>query len=68
LLPGESSEFSIFRSWDAPGKHLLSMAYEVRRAGLPFARRTYPAVAIHVMAPQPNKLMHWLWRARPAYG
>jgi hypothetical protein len=67
LLPGESSEFCIFRSWDAPGEHQLNVAYEARRAGLPFARLTYPAVAIHVSAPEPNKLMHWVWSARAAH-
>ena len=66
LLPGESSELCTFRSWDAPGIHQLSVAYAVRCAGLPFARLAYPAVAIRVRAPEPNKLMHWLGWARPA--
>jgi hypothetical protein len=67
LLPGESSEFSSFRSWDIPGEHQLTLAYEVQRDGLPFARLTYPAVAIHVNSPELNKLVHWLWWARPAH-
>lgn len=58
LLPGESLEFCTFRSWDAPGKHQLTVAYAVRCAGHPFARLTYPIVAIHVGRP----LMPWmLW-------
>ena len=51
LLPGESLEYSIFRSWDTPGEHRLTLAYEARCAGHPFARLTYPTVAIRVRAP-----------------
>jgi hypothetical protein len=67
LLPGESLRFSIFRSWDAPGEHQLTVAYEARCAGLPFARLAYPAVAIHVRPPEADKLMHWILWARAAY-
>src|SRR5579862_8328918 len=28
LLPGESLEYSIFRSWDTPGEHQLTLTYE----------------------------------------
>jgi hypothetical protein len=64
LLPGESSEFSIFRSWDAPGQHQLTLAYEARGDDLPFARLTYPTVAIHVRVPDTNILMNWILWAR----
>lgn len=67
LLPGESSEFCIFRCWDAPGEHQLTVAYEARRAGLPFARLAYPAIAIHVSAPESSKFMHWVWWTRPVH-
>lgn len=67
LLPGESSEYSIFRSWDAPGKHQLTMAYKARCAGQPFARLAYPTVAIHVRPPEANSLMHWILWARAAH-
>ena len=67
LLPGESLEYSFFCSWDAPGTHQLIMAYEVRCAGHPFARLTYPTVAIHVRAPEGNKLLHWILSARTAH-
>jgi hypothetical protein len=60
LLPGESLEYSIFRSWDTAGEHQLNFAFDVRRDGQPFARLTYPTVAIHVRAP----LMHWIFWAR----
>jgi hypothetical protein len=66
LLPGESLEYSVFRSWDAPGEHQLTFAYEARCAGQPFARLAYPAVAIHVRPPEANKLMHWILCARAA--
>ena len=66
LLPGESLEFSIFRSWDVPGEHQVTLAYEARCAGLPFARLAYPTVAIHVRPPEANKLMHWILCARAA--
>jgi len=55
LLPGESIEHSIFRSWDTPGEHQVTLAYEVRCDGHPFARVTYPRVPVHVRAP----LTHW---------
>ena len=67
LLPGESLEYSVFRTWDAPGEHQLSLAYEARCAGQPFARLAYPAVAIHVRPPEANKLMHWILCARAAH-
>ena len=66
LLPGESLEFSIFRLWDAPGEHQVTLAYEARCAGLPFARLAYPAVTIHVRPPEANKLMCWILCARAA--
>jgi hypothetical protein len=66
LLPGESLEFSIFRSWDAPGEHQVTLAYEARCAGLPFARLAYPPLAIHVRPPEDNNLMHWILFARVA--
>lgn len=68
LLPGESTEFSTFRSWDAPGEHQLTLGYEARCAGLPFARLTYPTVAVRVIAPEANALVEWtwsIWKARP---
>ena len=66
LLPGESLKCSVFRTWDAPGEHQLTLAYEARCAGQPFARLAYPAVAIHVRPPEANKLMHWALCARAA--
>jgi hypothetical protein len=60
LLPGESFECSIFRSWDAPGEYQLAMAYEARCAGQPFARLTFPPVAIHVRPAENNLIMQWL--------
>ena len=66
LLPGESVEFSIFRSWDGPGEHRVTLTYEARCAGLPFARLAYPTVAVHVRPPKANKLMHWILCARAA--
>src|SRR5579864_4695040 len=27
LLPGESLEYSVFRSWDAPGEHQITLGY-----------------------------------------
>ena len=66
LLPGESLEFSIFRSWDAPGEHQVTLAYEARCAGLPFARLAYPTVAIHVRPPEANNSMHWILCASAA--
>ena len=67
LLPGESLEYSIFRSWDAPGEDRLTLAYEARCGGQPFARLAYPTVAIHVRPPQANKVMDWLLFARAAH-
>jgi len=64
LPPGESFEFSVFRSWDAPGEHQLTLAYRARCAGQPFARLAYPAVAIHVRPSEANKLMDWILSAR----
>ncbi len=66
LLPGESIEFSIFRSWDAPGEHQVSLGYEARCAGQPFARLAYPPVAIYVKSPEANKFTHWILCARAA--
>ena len=63
LLPGESLEYSVFRSWDAPGAHQLTLTYEARCAGHPFARLTYPTVAIHVRAPEDWVL--WAHAVRP---
>jgi hypothetical protein len=67
LLPGESLEYSVFRSWDAPGEHQLTLAYEARYAGQPFARLAYPAVAIHVRPPEAHKWMYWILCAHAAH-
>jgi hypothetical protein len=67
LLPGESLEYSVFRSWDAPGEHQLTLAYEARCAGQPFARLAYPTVAIHVRPLEANKFIHWILWARAAH-
>ena len=64
LLPGESLEYSIFRSWESPGAHQLTMAFEARFAGHPFARLTYPKVAIRVRAPLTPWIL-WVRAARP---
>jgi hypothetical protein len=56
LLPGESLEYSVFRSWDAPGEHQLTLAYEARCAAQPFARLTYPTVAVRVRHPEANEV------------
>jgi hypothetical protein len=64
LLPGESLEYSIFRSWNAPGAHKLTLTYEARCAGHPFARLTYPTVALHVRAPLTPWIL-WVRAARP---
>lgn len=66
LLPGESFEYSIFRSWDAPGEHELALAYEARCAGQPFARLANPVIAIHVRRPEADNLVHWVSHARTA--
>jgi hypothetical protein len=64
LLPGESLEYGIFRSWDTPGEHQLTLAYAARCAGQPFAQLSYPTVAIHVRALEANQMAHWiLWLA-----
>jgi hypothetical protein len=67
LLPGESVEYWVFRSWDVPGEHQLTLAYEARCAGQPFARLAYPTVAIHVEPPEASKLMHWISSVRAAH-
>jgi hypothetical protein len=64
LLPGESLEYSVFRSWDAPGEHTVTLAYAARCAGRPFARLTYPPVAIQVRLPEANWSMYWSLFAR----
>src|SRR5882724_4179356 len=56
LLPGESLEYAIFRSWDTAGEHQLTLAYEARRDGQPFARLAYPTVVVRVRAPEISKL------------
>jgi hypothetical protein len=66
LPPGESLEHSVFRFWDAPGVHQLTVAYFARSAGRPFARLAYPTVAIHVRAPEGGRLMYWVRGARAA--
>jgi hypothetical protein len=67
LLPGESLEYSVFHSWDAPGQHQLTLGYVARWASQPFARLTYPTVIIHVRPLEANKLMHRIFCARAAY-
>lgn len=67
LPPGESSEFPVFRSWNVPGAHQLTLAYEARCAGLPFARLHYPSVAIHVRPPL-TPWMFWVRAAHPQAG
>jgi hypothetical protein len=67
LLPDESLEYSAFRSWDAPGKYQLTLAYGARCAGQPFARLAYPTVTVHVRRPEANTLMHWIVCARAAH-
>ena len=54
LLPGDSSDFSVFRSWEFPSHHKVTMAYEARGVGRNFARLSYPLVTIDVKA-WPNK-------------
>ena len=63
LLPGESIQRSIFRSWEAPGEHRLNLAYEARCDGQPFARLAYPKITINVRPPE----MHWIWFIRTAH-
>jgi len=60
LLPGESIEYSVFRSWETPGEHQLALAFEARWPGEPFARLAYPIVPVHVRHPEVNKLTHWI--------
>jgi hypothetical protein len=67
LLPGESLEHCVFRSWDAAGAHQLTLMYEVRCPGQPFARLTYPPVAIRVSTPKADKLAQWIWGARATH-
>jgi hypothetical protein len=67
LLPGESLEYSVFRMWDVPGEHQLTLAYEARSTGLPFARLTCPKVAIHVRPPEVVKLLPWVLSARAVH-
>ncbi len=56
LRPGESTECSVFRSWEAPAEQQLAFPFEARRPGEPFARLTYPAVCIHVRHAQANQI------------
>ena len=56
LLPGLSTECSVFRSWEIPGEQQLALAFEARRTGEPFARLTYPTVSIHVRDARANKI------------
>ena len=67
LLLGQSLEYSVFRSWDAPGEYQLTLAFEARCASQPFARLTFPGVAVHVRPAEASRLMHWISRARAAY-
>jgi hypothetical protein len=60
LLPGESMESSVFRSWETPGEHQVALAFEARRPGRPFARLAYPGVTIHVRHSEGSKLTHWI--------
>lgn len=62
LLPGESIQRSIYRSWEAPGEHRLTLAYEARCDGHPFARLAYPEVVIRVRRPE----VRWIWFVRTA--
>ncbi len=66
LLPGESFEYSVFRSWDIPGEHQLTLTYAACCPGLPFARLVYPPVAILVRPAEASKLVHWFWYLRAA--
>lgn len=63
LLPGESLELSTFRSWNAPGEYRLTLAYEARCPGLPFAKLHYPTVTIHVRPP----LIPWMFWVRATH-
>jgi hypothetical protein len=65
LLPGESLEYTAFRSWDGPGEH-HTLGYVARCAGRPFARLAYPTVAVHVRPAEANTLVHWILRSRAA--
>jgi hypothetical protein len=56
LLPGESLEFSLFRSWDSPGDHQVTMEYEARCAAQPFARLAYPTLTVRVRRPEANEV------------
>lgn len=57
LLPGESLEYPVFRSWDAPGTHVFTLEYQVRSVGHHFARLRYPTVAVHVRRQETIGLM-----------
>jgi hypothetical protein len=67
LLPGESFEYSVFRSWDTPGEYHLALGYEARCAGRPFARLTFPTITIHVRPAENNLITHWLLWAGAAH-
>ena len=56
LRPGESTECSVFRFWDAPTEQQLAFAFEARRPGEPFARLTFPTVSIHVRHEQADQI------------
>ena len=66
LLPGESLEYTVFRSWDGPGEHQFNLGYAARCAGRPFARLAYPTVAVHVRPAEASTLVHWILCARAA--
>ena len=56
LRPGESTECSVFRSWEAPADQQLAFAFEARRLGEPFAQLTFPTVSIRVRHAQANQI------------
>lgn len=60
LLPGESSEHSVFRRWESPGEYQLTLAYEARCAGRPYARLSYPRVALNVKHREAHRLTYWI--------
>ena len=66
LLAGETIEYTIFRSWETPGEYQLTLAYEARRPGQPFARLAYPKVTIQVSSLEASKLIHWISYFRTA--
>lgn len=63
LLPGESIQRSVFRSWDGPGEHRVNLAYAARGEGQPFARLVYPEVVVRVRRPE----VQWMWSIRTAH-